>query len=370
MTAGRRAPALDVIREDILALHAYPVAAGEGLVKLDLMENPYGLPADLARRLGERLGGLALNRYPPGDPVAVKRRLAAWAGLPEGSALLLGNGSDELIHLLILACSRPDAVVLSPWPSFSMYRLLAAQDRCRFVDVPLRADFSLDAGALLQAIARHRPAVIFLAYPNNPTGNCFDPAAVRAVLDAAPGLVVLDEAYLPFARRTWIGELPQHPNLLVLRTLSKLGLAGARLGYLCGHPELIGQIDKIRPPFNVNVFTLAALDFLLDHTAVLEEQAGRLRADRDGLIAALRPMAGVEVFDSDANFFLMRVTDAPRVFAGLLQRGILIKDVSASHPLLHGCLRVTIGTPEENARFLQALDEILRTDTPGGVRRR
>ncbi len=369
MTASRALP-LDVIREDIRALHAYPVATGEGLVKLDLMENPYGLPAELARQLGQRLGGLALNRYPPGDPAALKRRLGAWAGLPPDSALLLGNGSDELIHLLILACSRPDAAILSPWPSFSMYRLLAAQDRCRFVDVPLQPDFALDGPALLQAIARHRPAVIFLAYPNNPTGNCFDAALIHAVLEAAPGLVVLDEAYLPFAGKTWIGALPQHPNLLVLRTLSKLGLAGARLGYLCGAPELLAEIDKIRPPFNVNVFTLAAIDFLLDHTAVLEDQARRLRTDRDGLIAALRPMAGVEVFDSDANFFLMRVADAPQVFAGLLQRGILIKDVSASHPLLHGCLRVTIGTPEENARFLLALEDILGNQTPGGARRR
>ncbi len=358
---------LAVIREDIRALRAYPVAAGDGLVKLDLMENPYGLPADLARRLGERLAGIELNRYPPGDPVQFKQRLGLWAGLPPGSALMLGNGSDELIHLMILACARPQAVILSPWPSFSMYRLLAAQDRCEFVDVPLRADFALDGPALLAAIERHRPAVIFLAFPNNPTGNCFDRELVGAVLDAAPGLVVLDEAYLPFARRTWIGELPRRPNLLVLRTLSKLGLAGARLGYLCGAPELLQEFDKVRPPFNVNSFTLAAVDFLLGHADVLEAQAARLRADRDGVIAAVRAMRGAEAFDSAANFFLMRVADAPRVFAGLLQRGILVKDVSASHPMLHGCLRVTIGLPEENARFLEALQDILRDQHGSGA---
>jgi histidinol-phosphate aminotransferase len=354
-----RAAPLAVIREDIRALHAYPVAPGTGLIKLDLMENPYTLPPELARELGARLGALALNRYPPGDPAAFKQRLGAWAGLPEGSALLLGNGSDELIHLVILACAGPDTVVLSPWPSFSMYRLIAAQDRCRFVDVALRPDFTLDLPAFLAAMAAHRPAVVFLAYPNNPTGNCFDRAAIAAILDAAPGLVVIDEAYLPFARQTWIAELPRRPNLLVLRTLSKLGLAGVRLGYLCGAPELIGQFDKVRPPFNVNVFTLAAVDFLLGHVPLLDDQAAAIRADRARLIGRLQDMAlsvpDMAVFDSAANFFLLRVGDAPRVFAALLRQGILVKDVSASHPLLHGCLRVTVGTNEENERFLQAL---------------
>jgi histidinol-phosphate aminotransferase len=370
--AGVRSPAADIaqriIRDDIRALHAYPVAAAEGLIKLDLMENPYGLPPDLQRALGERLGSLALNRYPPGEPAVFKQRLGAWAGLPAGSALLLGNGSDELIHLLVLACARPDAVVLSPAPGFSMYRIITGQDRCRYVDVALRPDFSLDLPAFLAAIDRHRPAVVFLAYPNNPTGNCFSRADVAAVLDAAPGLVVVDEAYLPFARQTWMDELPRRPNLLVLRTLSKLGLAGARLGYLCGAPEIIAQIDKVRPPFNVNAFTLAAVDFLLDHAEVLDAQAAAIRADRARLIGRLAAMAAgvpdMAVFDSAANFFLLRVGDAPRVFAALLRQGILVKDVSASHPLLLGCLRITVGTPEENERLLAALAAIAAIAAP------
>ena len=199
--------ALHVIREDVRALHAYPVAPAEGLVKLDLMENPYTLPADLAQGLGEHLGRVALNRYPPGEPGPFKRRLAAWAGLPQGSGLLLGNGSDELLNLLVLACAQPGAVMLAPWPSFSMYRLISAQYRCGFVGVDLREDYSLDLPAMLAAIERHRPAVIFLAYPNNPTGNRFDPQAVEQILDAAPGLVVIDEAYLPFAQQTWMAQL-------------------------------------------------------------------------------------------------------------------------------------------------------------------
>jgi histidinol-phosphate aminotransferase len=346
---------LAVLRDEVRALQAYPVPASEGLVKLDAMENPYVLPPELARRLGERLGEVALNRYPPGDLTAFRRRLGARMGLPEGSALLLGNGSDELIHLVIQACARPGATVLSPWPSFSMYRMSALLDGCRFADVPLQPDFALDVPAMQEAIARHRPAVVFLSQPNNPTGRLFERAAIEAVLDCAPGLVVIDEAYLPFAQQTWIDRLPGRPALLVLRTLSKLGLAGLRLGYLCGDPELIGQIDKLRPPYNVNVLTLAAVDFLLEHFGVLDNQAATLRADRERLLAELRSLAGVEAFDSAANFVLLRVPGAGRCFARLRERGILVKDVSGMHPLLHDCLRVTVGTPEENTLFMLAL---------------
>lgn len=349
------AAALSCLRDDIRALDVYPVASSEGLIKLDAMENPYGLPPELARRLGERLGQVALNRYPPGDLSAFRRRLGARLGLPEGSALLLGNGSDELVHLVILACARPGAAVLAPWPSFSMYRMIARLDGCRFVEVALEPDFSLDLPATLAAIALHKPAVVFLSYPNNPTGNLFDRAAIEAVLEAAPGLVVIDEAYLPFAQQTWIGELPARPGLLVLRTLSKLGLAGLRLGYLCGAPGLIAQFDKVRPPYNVNVLTLAAVDFLLDHFDVLDAQAATLRADRDRLLTELRSIDGVQVFDSAANFVLLRVANGAQVFANLLQRRILVKDVAGMHPLLRNCLRVTVGNAQENASFLLAL---------------
>jgi histidinol-phosphate aminotransferase len=350
-----RAAPLSSLREDVRALHAYPVASSEGLIKLDAMENPYSLPPEMARRLGEHLGHVPLNRYPPGDLSELRRRLGGRVGLPDDCALLLGNGSDELIHLVIQACARPGAVVLAPWPSFSMYRMSAVLDGCRFVDVALAPDFSLDLPALLSAMARHQPAVVFLAYPNNPTGNLFDRTAIEKVLEAAPGLVVIDEAYLPFAQRTWIDELAARPGLLVLRTLSKLGLAGLRLGYLCGAPELIEQIDKVRPPYNVNVLTLAAVDFLLDHFGVLDNQAATLRADRDRLVADLRATAGVQVFETAANFVLLRVANGPETFAKLLQRGILVKDVAGMHPLLHNCLRVTVGTAEENALFVLAL---------------
>lgn len=352
-------PDLSPIRDEVRAIGAYHVADAAGLVKLDAMENPYGLPAELAAALGARLAAVALNRYPPADPAQFKRRLAAAAGLPPGAALMLGNGSDELIHLVIQACARPGAVVLAPAPGFVMYEMSARFDGARYVGVPLAADFSLDREAMLAAIAQHRPAVVFIAWPNNPTGRLFDRAAVEAIVDAAPGFVVLDEAYLPFAQDTWAPQLAARPNLLVLRTFSKLGLAGIRLGYLAGAPALIAEFDKLRPPYNVNALTLATADFLLDHLAVLDAQAAEVRADRGRLLAALRALPGVTAFDSAANFVLFRVADADRVFASLKRQGILIKNVSRAHPLLAGCLRTTVGTAEENRGFLAALSRAL-----------
>jgi len=256
---------------------------------------------------------------------------------------------------VIQACARPGATVLSPWPSFSMYELSTRFDGCRFVGVPLRADFTLDTNALLAAIAEHQPAVIFIAYPNNPTGNLFERNGIEAVLRSAPGLVVIDEAYLPFAQDTWMPQLRSWPNLLVLRTLSKLGLAGIRLGYLAGDPEWVAELEKLRPPYNVNVLTLATADLLLEHLRVLEGQAVMLRTERSRVAAALASLRNVTVFPSAANFLLFRVADADRIFNGLKERGILIKNVSAMHPLLANCLRTTIGTAVENDAFIQAL---------------
>jgi len=356
---ARPAPDLAVVRDDVRAIGAYAVPDSTGLTKLDAMENPFALPPEVARELGERLGKVMLNRYPPADPRAFKQKLARAIDLPAGMALLLGNGSDELIHLVIQACARPGATVLSPWPSFEMYDLSSRFDGCRFVGVPLAADFSLPREALLAAIAIHRPAVVFVSWPNNPTGNLFDRATVEAVLDAAPGLVVLDEAYLPFAQDTWLPQLAHRPNLLVLRTFSKMGLAGIRLGYLCGDPAWIAEFNKVRPPYNVNVLTLEAADFMLDRLALLEEQAAVLRAERERLLARLRTVPGVTAFGSAANFILFRLaggsTAADRVFAELKARGILIKNRAHVHPLLAGCLRVTVGLPSENDAFLTAL---------------
>ncbi|HEX5638241.1 MAG TPA: histidinol-phosphate transaminase [Burkholderiaceae bacterium] len=359
MSSGRLN--LSVLRDDVRAIDAYAVPSAIGLIKLDAMENPFPLPPGLMQQLGNRLGRTPLNRYPLPDPKGFKERLARAMGVPEGMQVMLGNGSDELIHLVIQACARPDAVVLAPWPGFVMYELSARFNRCRFVGVPLKADFSLDGPALMAAIEEHKPAVIFIAHPNNPTGNLFERTVIEEVMRAAPGLVVVDEAYLPFAQDTWMPQLLRLGNLLVLRTMSKLGLAGIRLGYMAGHPDWIAQLDKVRPPYNVNVLTLAAAELMLENLPILDAQAATLRAERTRLATALADVPGVTAFPSAANFILFRVEKPDRVFAALKERGILIKNVSHMHALLDGCLRVTVGTAAENQAFIKALRAVIGT---------
>ncbi|HYF57747.1 MAG TPA: histidinol-phosphate transaminase [Burkholderiaceae bacterium] len=352
------APA-DLIRPEVLALSAYHVPPSAGLIKLDAMENPYRLPPELRRALGERLAEVAINRYPVPGYDRLKALVRERLGVPADAGLLLGNGSDELITMMSVATARPGATVMAPAPSFVMYEMSARLAGSAFVPVPLAADLSLDVPSTLAAIERHRPALVWLAYPNNPTGNCFERAAIEAVLEAAPGLVVLDEAYQPFAQDTWMPALARHERLVVMRTVSKLGLAGIRLGYMAGAPRWMAEFDKVRPPYNVSVLDEAAAEFALEHLDVLEAQAARLRADRDALSAALAGLPGVSVFPSRANFVLVRVPGASAVAAGLRERGVLIKDVGRMHALLADCLRLTVGTPDENAAMLDALRAVL-----------
>jgi histidinol-phosphate aminotransferase len=349
----------DVLRPDVLAMSAYQVAAADGFVKLDAMENPYPLPESLRDGFARRLAGVALNRYPVPHYAALKASIRARFGVPDGCGLILGNGSDELISLLSVATARPGATVLSAWPSFVMYQASAQLAGSRFEGVPLAPGFALDRAAMLAAIERAAPAVVYLAYPNNPTGACFDDAVIRDILAAAPGLVVIDEAYQPFSPRTWMTQVPRHPGLLVMRTVSKLGLAGVRLGYMAGAPEWIEQLDKVRPPYNVNVLTEAAALFALEHHDTFEAQAAAIRVERAHLAHRLKRVPGIEVFPSDANFLLIRVSQAPAVWQALFERRVLVKDVGRMDPSLHDCLRITVGTPEENAALLAALDEAL-----------
>ncbi len=346
-----------LVRPEILRLAAYHVADARGMVKLDAMENPYRLPAQMASELGALLAEVPINRYPDPQAGALRAALRRAFAIPDGLALMLGNGSDELIQILALALARPGAVLLSVEPSFVMYRLIAEFTGMRYVGVPLTPDFALDEAALLEAIAANQPALIFLAYPNNPTGNAFDAAVMDRVIRAAPGLVVVDEAYHAFADGlSFLEAVLHYDNLLVMRTLSKLGLAGLRLGYLVGRPEWIDEFDKLRLPYNVNVLTQRAATYVLEHLHVLEAQAGRIVAERGHLAAALGALPGVRVYDSRANFLLVRLPAASEVFEGLKRRGVLVKNLAGTHPLLSDCLRVTVGTPEDNARLLAALE--------------
>ena len=345
-----------LVREEVRALARYHVVPAEGLVKLDAMENPYRLPEGLAEEMGRRLAAVAVNRYPDPALPALRERLAAAMRAPPGQALLLGNGSDEVLQILALAVARPGAVALSVEPSFSMYRMSAIAAGLRYRGVPLARGFELDEAAILAAIEAESPALVWIAYPNNPTGNLFSRESILRIVQATPGLVVVDEAYNAFAGgATLAGELGRHPNLVLVRTLSKLGLAGLRLGCAIGPREWMDELEKLRLPYNVNALTAAAAELLLDHLDVLEGQTRRIVADREALAASLAALSGVEVFPSAANFLLVRVPDAPRAFEGLRARGILVRILHGSHPLLAHCLRITIGTPDENRLLVEAL---------------
>lgn len=359
------------VRPDVQRMAAYHVADATDAIKLDAMENPWRLPRALQAELAQRLTALAINRYPSGNTyTALKQAIACHDGLDGIDGLVLGNGSDELISLLCQLVAQPGATIMAPAPSFVMYEMGARLAGVGFVPVPLRPNFSLDREAMLQAIETHRPALVFLAYPNNPTGNLFDADDVRAILQATDGLVVLDEAYAPFAGgASWLSQLTAWPNLAVMRTCSKWGLAGARIGYLASAPAWAAQLDKIRPPYNISVLDAETACFAFQHHADFDQQTQALCTERQTLVQRLQALRGPQglshVYPTAANFVLVRLAGgqgdasgpsrATRVAAAMRAAGVLIKDASRMHPALAECLRLTVGAPEENEAMLQAL---------------
>ncbi len=355
------------IRPSVQALKAYHVPDPGQLIKLDAMENPYRWPADLVEQWLAVLRDVELNRYPDPGAAALCAGLRASMQVPEAMQVLLGNGSDELIQMLALAVADGERTLLAPEPTFVMYRLIATFAGMRYQGVPLAEDFSLDLPAMLAAIDRYRPAIVFLAYPNNPTGTLFDAQAIRTLIEAAPGLVVVDEAYAPFTDASFMPCLGEFPNLLVLRTVSKMGLAGLRLGLLAGPPEWLREIDKVRLPYNIGVLTQASACFALAHQDVLDTQTAQIRRDRARLQQALGSVPGVQPYPSDANFILFRTPPgrADELFETLKAHGVLVKNLNPAGAALRDCLRVTVGTPQENAAFVDALRQSL--DTPARV---
>ncbi|WP_354446294.1 histidinol-phosphate transaminase [Ottowia thiooxydans] len=362
---------LSRIRQDVQGMHAYAVQDSAGMLKLDAMENSHRLPSALRAELGRRLGEVAINRYPGARVEELKLALAQYAALPSDWSLMLGNGSDELISLLAMAFVRPGSaqdpeVILAPVPGFVMYGMSAQFQGLAFHGVPLTDAFELDESAMLEAIAEHRPAVLYLAYPNNPTGTLWNPGVIDRLIDAQGaqgGLVVMDEAYQPFAARSWMEsvqkEPDRHKHVLIMRTLSKFGLAGVRLGYLMGPAAIVHQLDKLRPPYNVSVLNAECALFALEHQEVFAEQAVDIRAERERLVSALNALPGVHAYPSEANMLLVRLPDAAKTFQGMKARKVLVKNVSTMHALLANCLRLTVGTQSENKQMLAALQASL-----------
>ncbi|MFQ5659118.1 MAG: histidinol-phosphate transaminase [Gammaproteobacteria bacterium] len=350
------------IRPSILESSSYQVQDATGLIKLDAMENPYRWPDEVKKGWLRLLENVAINRYPNADAVSLKQQLRAAFSIPPEQGLLLGNGSDEIIQIIALAMAAPNFVLLAPEPSFIMYRVIAGMLRATFIGVPLNEkDFSLNTAAMLEAIKRHHPAVIFIAWPNNPTGNLFDEKAVKEIIVNAPGIVVLDEAYQAFSGSSFMSQLGEYDNLLVMRTLSKLGLAGLRLGFLAGPECWLREFEKLRLPYNVNTLTQYSCEFILEHKDILDRQAARICHDRQLLYEELGLIQGIEVWPSAANFILFRTESigADDVYNELRRKGVLIKTLHHSHPLLKNCLRVTVGEPGENSQCLDYLKNIL-----------
>ncbi len=349
------------IRPEIQALAAYHIPDSADTIKLDAMENPYQWPDDLTNEWLKVIRNVELNRYPDPGARVLKEHLRESMEVPAESEILLGNGSDELIQMIMMAMSGKDKVVLSVEPGFVMYKMIATFMDMPYIAMPLEEDFSIDEVSFLAAIKDHQPAVIFLAYPNNPTSNLFDEQTIRNIIDAAPGVVVVDEAYHAFAEKSFMPMLSEYDNLLVMRTVSKMGLAGLRLGLLAGKAEWLNEFDKVRLPYNINILTQASAEFAIKNRQVLDQQTQQICVDRELLFNALSQIKNITAYPSQANFILVRVQQgkADSIFNTLKEQGILIKNLNPAGGLLADCLRITVGTAEENKRFLELFKKAL-----------
>jgi histidinol-phosphate aminotransferase len=347
-----------LIKEEVLAQRAYGVEHAACPVKLDANENPLAIPEPLREQFAARLASVSLNRYPEAGSPALVARFAEVFGVG-ADQVVLGNGSDELIQILCTTVARPGAEVMIPIPTFAMYRIAARNAGCRVAEVPLDGKFDLDLAAMRGRITAHSPALIFLAWPNNPTGNCFRRDRIEAILQESPGIVVVDEAYFHFSRRTFLPLLGRHENLVVLRTLSKVGFAAMRIGLLIGSPALVCELDKVRTPYNLNAMSQAAAAFYLDHEETFLKQAEEIRRWRGELFAAMKTIPGIRPRPTDANFIFFDCDfDADQVYIKLMERGILIKNFNAPGTV-RNFMRVTVGTREENSRFIEVLQDII-----------
>jgi histidinol-phosphate aminotransferase len=345
-----------LIKPQVRKLNAYHIDETSFRIKLDAMENPFPPPDQVSREIGKAVQEAFINRYPDPSAIRLKKAIAALWGMDPG-LMILGNGSDELIQAIILAFGGP---VLIPVPTFAMYEITSQALSQNVVTVPLGKDFSLDADKMLKKAKEVKAKAIFLACPNNPTGNRFSDAAVRKILDKAAAAVVIDEAYFDFSRKTYLPELKKFPNMIILRTLSKIGFAGLRVGVLVASPMVIEELNKIRLPYNINTLSQAAAVAALKHKNIIERQISLLISERENLYNVLSQMKGITVYPSETNFILFKTsTDATRIYTKLKQAGILIKNLNRPGPLKN-CLRVTVGKPEENNEFIAELRKVLK----------
>ena len=350
------------VRPEIKSLHAYQVADASGMVKLDAMENPYNLPPRVREEALSLLSAVEVNRYPDPEASKVKTALRHCFGLDERTAIMLGNGSDEIIQILAQVLGGSGRTILSVEPGFVMYKMISVFTGSHYVGVPLTSEFEIDTAATLAAIAEHQPALIFIAQPNNPTGNLFADHALCAIVEAAPGVVVIDEAYTAFTDADYLSWLDKYDNVLLMRTFSKIGLAGLRFGMLFGNSAWISEFNKVRLPYNINGLTQAAALVTIQYFDELLSQTKKLRKQRAFLFSQLKEISTITVYPSEANFILVKLPhSAKQIFSGLKLRNVLVKMLDGGHPLLAECLRITVGSEEENLVFLNAFREACKT---------
>ena len=342
------------LRSDIQAINAYHIPASDDMVKLDAMESPFPLPDELIGQYLAYLTDANLNRYPNASATELQQTLRQLMDIPNEFGVLLGNGSDELIQLLALACETGDSI-LSVEPSFVMYDMIAKFTRLNYHGVGLDENFEIDLPAMRSAIETHKPKLIFIAYPNNPTGNIFDRHAIEKIIVSTDAMVVLDEAYYAYADDSFLSDIAKYPNLVLLRTVSKIGFAGLRLGLLIGAQDTVAELDKLRLPYNINTLTQVSANFLLKEQEGIDKNASIIIEERTKLSSALDAIKGVQVYPSQANFILFKAPNTQALFDNLKVNGVLIKNLSAA-PNLTDCLRVTVGSSEQNQQFITVVE--------------
>lgn len=347
-----------VIKPEVRGLTAYTLKHFDADVKIDQNENPYELPADLKREVVERVLRRPWGRYPEFVPAGVIKTLAKFSGWTE-EGILVGNGSNELIQASLTVTLGPGRRLAVPQPTFTLYKLMATTLQADIEPVLLDAeDMTFDADRLIAA--SRNADVTVICTPNNPTGTLLGRETLTRVLKNAKGIVIVDEAYHEFSGQTVVPLLAEHANLIVLRTFSKaMAMAGLRFGYMMAHPEIAREVYKSKLPYNVNIFTLAAAEVIIENHDVLNRGITALIRERDRVLAELQKRPSIRAFPSQANFILIRTAQPAReLFEAIYSHGVLVRDVSA-YPLLERCLRISIGTPEENNRCLAALDQVL-----------
>lgn len=343
----------DIVSKEIFEQSGYVAPEQTGAIKMDANENPFTLQEPLKKKLLEEMGRVSLNRYPEAGALKLRERFAQYYGVDK-DMVMLGNGSDELIQVLCLALKGKVNGVLTPVPTFVMYKIIGVNTGNKVVEVPLDKNFDLDIDAITSKITPTFPALVFLSYPNSPTGNFFNPDKIETIIKKSPGVVILDEAYADFSGKTLFPLLKKYDNLIFLKTLSKLGMASLRLGFLIGNKDIVVQLDKVRLPYNVNCLSQTAANFFLDYREEFAKQVAEIVKRREELYLGMKEIEGITPYPSQANFiFFSCAFDSNRIYTKLAKAGIIVKNMNTG--LTRNCMRVTVGKLKENEAFLKAL---------------